>query len=76
MPAMGVLEVLGNGGDIKIEWSPEDEASVEQAQREFDAIKGRGMRIMKILEDGSTEAVDTFDPAEGRYVAIPPLVGG
>lgn len=73
---MGVLEVLGNGGDIKIEWDADDEQSIEQARAEFDVIKGKGLRIMRIQDDGSTEAVDTFDPTEGRYVAIPQLVGG
>jgi hypothetical protein len=74
---MNVLEILGSGGDVKVEWDPEDPDSVEQARAEFDAIAtGKGMRIMKILEDGTTEGVTEFDPTAGRYVAIPQLVGG
>ena len=74
---MNVLEVLGRSGDIKVEWDPNDEESVAQARAEFDALKsGQGMAIMKILPDGSTERADEFDPAIGRYVGIPQLVGG
>lgn len=71
------LEVMGFGGDVKVEWDPEDPESVEQARKEFDAIAtGKGMRIMKILDNGEPEPVTDFDPSEGRYVAIPQLVGG
>jgi hypothetical protein len=74
---MSVLEILGNGGDTKIEWDPDDPESVAQAKAEFEAIStGRGMRIMKLGEEESTVPVTEFDPSEGRYVAIPNLVGG
>jgi hypothetical protein len=74
---MSVLEVLGNGGDTKIEWDPNDPDSVAKARAEFEAIStGRGMRIMRIDGEDSNTAVTEFDPTEGRYVAIPNLVGG
>ena len=74
---MGVLRILGPGGDVTVSWDPEVGKDVESVRRRFDEIIREGYLVFE-LEPETREGtqVRTFDPEASELRAFRPMVGG
>lgn len=74
---MGELRVLGPEGDIKTIWDPEKNDEVKAAREQFDNLKKKGYRAFRVDKDGDKAGVmGSFDPAAGKVILVPGIVGG
>lgn len=74
---MGVLRILGSGGDETVTWDPSVREDVEETRRRFDEIVTQGYLVFE-LEPRTLEGhqVKTFDPSSGELRAFRPMEGG
>ena len=74
---MGVLRVLGPGGDTKVEWDVDVEETVREAERilKQNAIKGY---VSFRVDDGidTAQRIEQFDPQAKQIVQVPTIMGG
>lgn len=64
-------------GDTKIMYDPKNEDEVEIAEEQFNALIDKGFKAYKVKKDGEKGvAVKVFKPSEGKYILVPPIVGG
>lgn len=77
---MGEMRVMGQRGDTKVEWDPENEEEVEAARKHFARLVekgGRGFRAFAVARAGQRgEPIDEFDPEVGQIILVPPMAGG
>lgn len=77
---MGILRILDQTGDTKMEWRTEDDASVAAVRAEFDRLVGRQRWYAFARDVGATadEAtlVRSFDERAEEIVLTRPLMGG
>lgn len=67
---VGILTILNDHGDVKVEWDPDDRESTDKAKAEFDRLKKDGYRFYSV-EETRGKAVDKFDPKAGKLLAAP-----
>lgn len=75
----GLMEFMGENGDTKKIWDPDNEAEVEDAKRTFEFLtKEKKYRAYHTGDkDGKKgDPMDKFDPECGRMILIPPMAGG
>jgi len=77
-PGMGAMAVMGKEGDTKYIWDRTKPDEVEVAKTTFNTfVKTKKYLAFKVTGDGGKgEQVKEFDPAEERYIFVPPMVGG
>lgn len=69
---MGKLTILNGSGDVTIEWKPEDEESVEQARKEWAALREAGFEFFKPKKGGGRgQRVKNFKRELGWVIAAP-----
>jgi hypothetical protein len=75
-PERHVISVMNSSGDKSIEWRLDDPASVAEAEKVFERIKGQGGAIFKAQPGGESGGkLSSFDPREDM-IAVPRIVGG
>ena len=67
---MGLILVLNESGDERIEWDPDDAAQVRAANKEFKRLKKDGYLFYEVQETKGRK-VDRFDKKLGKLVAAP-----
>lgn len=73
----GMLCVLDKTGDTKTVWDRRNEAEVEAARAQFEALTGQGYLAFAVNKDGSKgDHIREFDPDAEKIILSPPLVGG
>ena len=72
-----VLAILDKSGDTRIEWDPNNEDEVANAQRTFQEMKKRGFVAYAVRRrDQRGEVVREFDPSAEKLILAMPHVGG
>lgn len=73
----GMLCVLDKTGDTKTVWDRRNEAEVEAARAQYEALVERGYLAFAVNKDGSKgEQIHEFDADAEKIILSPPLVGG
>lgn len=67
---MGEIVILNEHGDVKVEWDPDDAASVKQAKDEFDRLKKDGYLFYEVAETRGKQ-VKRFTKNAGKLLAAP-----
>ena len=74
---MGLLRVLGQGGDKDIPWDPTDRAQLDDARFVFETLLRQGYQAYSLDANGRTgELVRKFKPEAHELVLAPRLRGG
>lgn len=75
---MGELRVMGQKGDSRHMWNPDNKDEVAAAKRIWDDLVGKkkflGFKVKKDGEPG--ERMREFDPQAGKLIIAPPMSGG
>lgn len=73
-----VFAVMDKTGDTKYLWDPNNPTEVEMARNMFRDYRAKGFLVFKATgkEGVKGEQVNEFDPTQGRYIFVPPMVGG
>lgn len=75
---MGEMSVMGQKGDTKIMWNPDNEDETRAAKQTWDELVGKkrflGFRVQRDGEAG--EQVREFDPQAAKLIIAPPMAGG
>lgn len=75
MPSQrGQIAVLGVFGHETVAWDTDNDASVQEAAREFNRLKGQGM--LAFTTEGGAQRIDEFDSTASRIYFTPPTHGG
>lgn len=68
---------MKRAGDSKIIFDPENDDEVDIAREQFDALIKKKFTAYAVKKDGKKgKKVTKFDPDAGRYIFVPPIVGG
>ena len=76
---MGIMNMLADRGDWKLEWDPENSLEVDQMRKTFDHnVKDKGFAAFKQDKRGrkTRHQIHEFDPRAERIVLVPPISGG
>ena len=74
---MGEMSVINRSGDLKVAWSADDKAEVEEAKRQFDGYKKKGWAVFRLDNHGREgDRMAEFDPKAEKILVVPPIVGG
>lgn len=74
---MGELRVMGESGDVKVEWNPDVEVEVEMAEKAFKENTKKGYKAFRIdVRAKKGEELDKFDKWAERILFVPPMAGG
>lgn len=79
-----VMDVMDVTGHTTVTWDPADPASVADARREFQRLRGlgyQGFRMDLVTENGAVteekgERLNAFDETAGKVMMVPQLRGG
>jgi hypothetical protein len=79
-----VMQVMDPNGHTTVTWNPDVPDSVASAHREFERLRRLGYQAWKmdvVLENGvvveeKSDRISAFDPALGKVMMMPHLVGG
>jgi hypothetical protein len=79
-----LMQIMDPTGHTTVTWNPDDRESVADARREFNRLRDAGYSAfrMNAVENGVAvveekgERIDRFDPAAGKVMMVPQLVGG
>ena len=73
----GILKVLGDKGDERMAWDPDDTKQVTRARTRFSELVAKRFKMFLMDDDGKKgKPIDDFDPSAGAILAIPPMQGG
>jgi hypothetical protein len=64
----GCFAQMGQEGDIKYTWDPNNPEEVEAARSHFNDLKAKGFLIFKMKRWSRNEQVEDFDPRQGRLM--------
>ncbi len=74
---MHAMSIMGKEGDLRVEWDPEDKASVDKAKAIFDEHVKEKMLLAWETSDGMTgKKVSAFRPEAENIVLSVQLQGG
>lgn len=75
---MGVLKVMGQAGDTRLSWDPEDKDQVSKAKSRFDdLVKVKRWLAWKLDSSGKKgEPIKEFDASAGAIIVAAPMQGG
>ena len=73
---MHVQKVMDPTGHTTHDFNPAERVSVEEAERRFKELTGRGFTAAKALDDGKHEVIREFDPTHKETLFFPRLIGG
>lgn len=71
------LCVIDTTGDTKYIWDIDNEDEIEVARNTFNQLKEKRYIAYSVGRNGKKdEIINSFDPALGKIIMIPPVVGG
>lgn len=71
------LHVLDHTGDTRTIWNTDNQDEIDAAKATFTKLKKKGYLAYSVDEAGDKgEVIQTFNPAAGRIIMAPQLVGG
>lgn len=74
---MGILRRVGRSGDTPHEWSVDNQGQIQEAQRVFDEMIGKGGLAFGFDAPSSEgRQLDAFDPGAKEIVVFPRIAGG
>lgn len=77
---MGVMRILGPGGDDRRDWDPDDPQQVQELREEFDRLIESGSFAWSTTpsdtREGSATAIREFDPDAEQIVVTRQMRGG
>lgn len=75
---LGQMRVMGEVGDWKHEWNPDNPKEVDQMRKTFEHnVDDKGFKAFRLDEKGRRgEQIYKFDPKAARIVLVPPMAGG
>jgi len=75
---MGELRIMGRPGDTKLIWDIENEAEVDNAERTFNDLVGKGFTAFEVKgrKGDKGEKMTAFDADAGAIIMVPRLAGG
>lgn len=84
VPTDHLMQIMDPTGHTTVTWRPNDAASIADAKKEFDRLRKEGyqafeMNVVKengVVVEEKGKRVTTFDPAAGKVMMVPQLVGG
>jgi len=76
----GLMHVLDETGDSRIEWDPENDAEVAAAEKMFNAtLEIEGMKAYEVSKDGTrnvSKPLKRFNPNAAKIIFTPAFAGG
>ena len=74
----GMINVLNEEGDSRIEWNPENDAETGAAKEMFDkTIEIKGMKAYELGKDGEKgKEIKKFNPNVAKIIMVPRIAGG
>ena len=73
---MPKLLVMDHTGHSEQSFNPNDIVSLQEAERRFAELTGKGFTAAKITGDGNNPIIRQFDPTAEEILMIPRLRGG
>ena len=73
---MGVMEIMGKEGDLKVNWDSANREETRAAKEMFDKKTKDGWLAYKVKSEGRGARVTEFDPDLEKLTLIPPVAGG
>jgi hypothetical protein len=74
---MGLLRVMGKGGDKELPWNPTDREQLDDARFVFETLLHEGYQAYSLEENGRTgELLQRFKPEAHEIVLAPRFRGG
>jgi hypothetical protein len=74
---MGIMEIMGKEGDVKLEWDPDKSTEVEVAKKTFKENLAKGFKAFRMYDGGKKgEQISEFDKFAERLLFVVPLAGG
>lgn len=72
------MAVMGQEGDTKVLWDPNNTDEVDNARATFDRmVGGKKYLAFAVKSDGDKgNQLREFDPQAGKIILVPPMVGG
>lgn len=71
------MHIQDHTGDTTVSWLVDNEIETEAARKHFKRLKKAGYLAYRTDADGGrAEVIQEFDPAAGRIIMSPQLVGG
>lgn len=71
------MAVMGQEGDTKQMWNPQNDFEVEQARKLFKAYRERKYVAFRVNADGTQgEQMTEFDPTAAKVIFVPQFQGG
>ena len=74
----GMINVLNEEGDSRIEWDPDNDKETEAAKEMFDkTIEIEGMKAYELGKDGKQgKEIKKFNPNAAKIIMVPRIAGG
>lgn len=74
----GMISVLNEEGDSRIEWNPENDEETNAAKEMFNkTIEIDGMRAYELGKDGKQgKEIKKFNPNAAKIIMVPRIAGG
>ena len=74
----GMISVLNEDGDSRIEWDPDNDKETEAAKDMFDkTIEIEGMKAYELGKDGEKgKEIKKFNPNAAKIIMVPRIAGG
>ncbi len=74
---MGIMRILDSTGDSVVEWSPEFQEEIAQAETRFNELVVAGKHMaFEIMPGGSGKKIKEFNPDAGQITLVPIIAGG
>lgn len=71
------MSVMGNSGDTKVLWDPDNDDEVQCARENFEQLTEKGFAAFSVKRGGDKGSViKDFDPEAGKIILVPPMAGG
>lgn len=74
----GMISMLDESGDNRLEWDPDDDDEVSAAKEMFDKMmKIEGMKAYEIEKSGERgKEIKRFNPNAAKIILVPRIAGG
>ena len=71
------FNVMDQTGHSKHLWDVDQPHEVDAAREMFNSLKKKGYKAFHVKKDGEEgKQMDAFDPLSGKFIMVPPIVGG
>ena len=72
-----IFEVMDSTGHTRQIFDPNQAPEVEAAREMFKSLSAKGYKAFFVGKDGEqADRMKEFDPKAGKFIMVPPIVGG